>query len=201
MLLPVDRRAFLTARLRSAADTYGFVPGEGQEWLAAGGRPLFFPGISPTDPLGPQKKALLVALGAEEGAADGTWVELKALTRDGGAMAPFLRLVHLQDDGSDERVSALASWSAVPMELWDALQRPMGDALEARVAKSVLEACDAAITALPTADTLKDMAAPPAVGEEYTPERQRERMAARVLLGERCALEACSAFWKNAVAA
>jgi hypothetical protein len=178
--------------------TYGFVPGEGQDWLTGGGRPLFFPGLTAEDPLLPQKKALLVALGADEAAADGTWVEVKALSRNGGDMAPFLRLVHLEEDGSDERAKALASWSAVPMEMWQALQKPINDAVEERVATTVLGACDEALDALPTADDLKDAATPVAIdGSEETAARIRERLAARVLLGERCALEACTTYWRG----
>ena len=54
--------------------TYGFVPGASvPEWLASGGRPLYFEGVSPTDPLLPQKQALLVALGADVGAVVDTY--------------------------------------------------------------------------------------------------------------------------------
>ncbi|KAL1515147.1 hypothetical protein AB1Y20_004208 [Prymnesium parvum] len=179
--------------------TYGFVPGDGDAWLAAGGRPIFFEGFSRDDPLAAQKAAVLVALGADEAAAEGTWVELKALGR-GGEMAPFLRLVELADDGATPHAAALAAWEAEPRALWAALQLPLGAAAEARVAARVRAECEAALRALPAAEELKDAAAPPAGGGE-SGERVRRRLAARVLLGERCALEGCLAHWERAARA
>ena len=76
--------------------TYGFVPGASTtEWIAAGGRPMFFDGVTDDDPLMPQKRALLVALGADENAYAGTWLDLKARKDSCVAMAPLLRLAKL----------------------------------------------------------------------------------------------------------
>ncbi|KAL3892882.1 MAG: hypothetical protein SGPRY_014691 [Prymnesium sp.] len=196
--------------------TYGFVPGGDEDWLLTGGecrgdripsllarlmaaslagRPMFFEGISSSDSLAAQKKALLAALGVDESAADGTWVELKAVSRGGGEMAPFLRLAHLAEGEGIPLADALASWSASPQESWEALQQPLSPALEKRVAQVVLDKCEAAVELLPIAEELKKAAAP-ADGNETTT-RIRERFAARVLLGERCALEACIGFWQR----
>ena len=131
-----------------------------------------------------------MALGVDESAADGSWVEIKAMSRV--EMAPFLRLVHLVDDGSNPLFSELAAWSAPPMELWQALQQPIGAAVEAKVAQTVADACKASLEVFPSADSLKDGAAPAGLFEEESASRVRQRLAARVLLGERCALEACS---------
>lgn len=110
-------------------------------------------------------------------------------------MAPFLRLAHLAEGEGIPLADALASWSAPPQESWEALQQPLSPALEKRVAQVVLDKCEAAVELLPIAEELKKAAAP-ADGNETTT-RIRERFAARVLLGERCALEACIGFWKR----
>jgi len=190
--------------------TYGFVPGAAHEdWMASGGRPLFFEGVANSDPLSPQKRALLVALGADEGAADGTWLDLKPEKAQCVQMAPLLRLAHLspEEDGLDDSVQAqsvaLKEWRADPNELWTALQKPLTPATEAKVAKQVMEAVDAALSELPTADELAPRAAPPSemFAEDWTPEAERSRLAARVMLGERSALEVCKAVWERSIAA
>merc|ERR1719424_2316681 len=116
--------------------TYGFVPGSSvEEWIAAGGRPLFFDGVSPSDELLPQKRALLAALGASEGAADGQWLDLKPTADQCVAMAPLLRLANLSpgdaslEEGVRRLAEALAEWRADPTALWSALQRPVGAAV------------------------------------------------------------------------
>uniref|UniRef100_A0A7S3SHK1 Rubisco LSMT substrate-binding domain-containing protein n=1 Tax=Emiliania huxleyi TaxID=2903 RepID=A0A7S3SHK1_EMIHU len=126
--------------------TYGFVPGSSvEEWIAAGGRPLFFDGVSPSDELLPQKRALLAALGASEGAADGQWLDLKPTADQCVAMAPLLRLANLSpgdaslEEGVRRLAEALAEWRADPTALWSALQRPVGAAVEAKVAEQVPE--------------------------------------------------------------
>lgn len=124
--------------------TYGFVPGsEPQDFMAAGGRPVFFEGISPTDPLMPQKQALLVALGADESAGEGVWVDLQVNGAQSAAMAPLLRLKHLaegaesMDEAGRAMVTNLAAWQADPTLLWTSLQKPVGAAIEAKVAHQV----------------------------------------------------------------
>ena len=66
------------------------------------------------------------------------WIELSAQRSACLGMAPFLRLAQLQDDGTDERVTALAKWEAKPSEMWEALQAPMGSDAELRVAEQVV---------------------------------------------------------------
>ena len=58
-------------------------------------------------------------------------------------MAPLLRLAQLQPnlEGLEPDVTALATalqeWKADPNALWEKLQRPIGAAVEARVAEQV----------------------------------------------------------------
>ena len=193
-----------------------------QEWLSSGGRPLFFDGVRADDPLRPQKRALLVALGADESASDGQWVDVKPLEAQCLSMAPLLRLAHVtadgtpadQKDGADgaagERWRALAEWRAEPAEVWNALQRPVGAEIERRVAAQVIGACEGALASLPGAAELADAAREPegqeegaeeAGGERAAAGGVRARFAARVPLGERSALEACASVWRKAAAA
>lgn len=189
--------------------TYGFVPGSSvEEWIAAGGRPLFFDGVSPSDELLPQKRALLAALGASEGAADGQWLDLKPTADQCVAMAPLLRLANLSpgdaslEEGVRRLAEALAEWRADPTALWSALQRPVGAAVEAKVAEQVLSVCEEALAALPPADELAPRAKPDqGLPGDGTAEAERARCAARVMLGERSALEACVSVWEKVRAA
>merc|ERR1719281_624854 len=150
-----------------------------KEWIASGGRPLFFAGVQRADPLWEQKRAVLTALGAEEDAADGTWVDLKPTPAAGAA-------------------TALAEWRADPTELWNALQQPVDPAVEAAVAAQVLEACRGALAELPAAIDLAPRAASAESPASDSPEAERSRLAARVMLGERSALEACISVWEKA---
>ena len=179
--------------------TYGFVPGASpEEWVAAGGRPLFFEGIDKDDPLGLQKRALLVTLGTGEDAADGTWLDVQPRPDQCVLMAPLLRLAALADDGSEPLAADLAQWKADPKELWNRMQTPISAATEARVAEKVIATCNAALADLPEAEALL-----PAAADEKTTsaDAERARLAARVLLGERAALEACVSVWQKAAAA
>jgi len=178
--------------------TYGFVPGAGlAEWISSGGRPLFFDGVLPSDPLHEQKRALLSALGAQEGAVDGTWVDLKPTAASCTSMAPLLRLAYL-GRGDGDAATALAEWRAEPTELWAVLQKPVAPDAEAKVAAQVLQVCHAALDELPAADALAPRAARAESPENDTPEDERSRLAARVMLGERSALEACIGVWEKA---
>lgn len=166
--------------------TYGFVPGDGpQDWLASGGRPMMFEGVSRDDELHQQKVAMLVALGAEEDAAYGQWVDVKADPEQASSMAPLLRLAHLRrgvgakaageeaeeakadakaDAGSgevdmDALVGRLAEWKANPQEVWRAVQSRVSDDNERRVAQQVIEACDAALEGMPSSDEVAEQMA------------------------------------------
>jgi len=179
--------------------TYGFVPGASpEEWMTTGGRPLFFDGVEPSDPLREQKRAVLVTLGTEEEALEGTWLDLQPRAEQAVLMAPLLRLACLADDGTEpEMVQDLASWKADPRELWNRMQTPLSDETEAKVAQIVIETCDKALADLPDAETLLPAAADKTSDD---PDDERARLAARVMLGERAALEATVSVWKAAKA-
>lgn len=186
--------------------TYGFVPGEkSEEWLAAGGRPIFFDGISESDAMYQQKRAVLDALagGEDESFWAGMWVDLKADPSSCVAMAPLLRLSKLSSDETSAELKPfaerLASWQAEPMETWTRLQSPLDERTEKLVAEQVIAQCEEALTQLPPVETLIKTSEPAAEGAE--PDDGRARMAARVLLGERNALEACINVWKREAAA
>ena len=53
-------------------------------------------GVASSDPLYAQKRALIVALGADEAGVGGTWLDLKPQPSECLLMAPLLRLAHLQ---------------------------------------------------------------------------------------------------------
>ena len=113
-------------------------------------------------------------------------------------MAPLLRLAAMSDDGSEALATDLANWRAEPRAMWQRLQTPLSDATEAKVAAKVIAACDDALASLPKAEELLPDAAEQATG--LAPAAERKRLAARVLLGERAALESCVAVWKEAAA-
>ena len=174
--------------------TYGFVPGDQPaDWLKAGGRPLFFDGVSPSDPLLPQKTALLVALGAEEEGAMGSWLDVKAEPAELARIAPLLRLAHLDAHDCPELAKTLEGWGAQPQEFWQKLQAPISAPNEIKVAAHVGKQCKHALAMLPETD---------AIAEDARPKRgevpDRRALAARVLLGERYALEAAVDFWTKA---
>jgi len=191
--------------------TYGFVGGDtSPEWLSAGGAPLFFEGVRASDPLRQQKVAVLASLGAGEDAADGQWVDIKGTAESCLSMAPLLRLSHLSQESREAEtlVADLAKWGADPQQTWAALQKPLGPKIEASVAQQVVAECEAALGQLPAAEQLaKDAAdqgrsgeagaAPPS--DDSSHEVGRRRLAARVRLGERAALEACLQLWSRAL--
>lgn len=174
--------------------TYGFVPGDSPDaWMASGGRPLFFDGVAADDPLSMQKRAMLVALGAGEEASEGTWLDLQPRKEQCEMMAPLLRLAALADDGTEPLAADLAAWKADPQALWERMQSPLSDETEARVAAQVLATCETALDALPSAETLL----PASAGGDDSADAERSRLAARVMLGERAALEACVSVWQS----
>ena len=61
--------------------------------------------------------------------------------------------------------------------------------------------CDEALAELPDVDTLAQLARPPQLASDYSPADERARVAARVMVGERNALETCIAVWKSATTA
>lgn len=186
---------------------YGFVPGAGlKEWLATGGRPLYFEGIKPSDPLLMQKRAALEVLGAGDNAWEGTWLDLKPDHDQCVAMAPLLRFAHLatdveyEDPKLGELVQKLASWGADARDIWTAMSKPFDAAIETRVAAQVTKQCEEALEKMPSVEELAAAAAPPKEDAEISGkaavQAEKERLAARVLLGERSALEACIGVWK-----
>mmetsp|Transcript_160312 Transcript_160312/g.282878 ORF Transcript_160312/g.282878 Transcript_160312/m.282878 type:complete len:585 (+) Transcript_160312:43-1797(+) len=189
--------------------TYGFVPGDTKEdWLAAGGRPIFFEGVREDDPLRPQKQALLTALGVDEMGWAGTWVDLRASTQAAVSMAPLLRLAYLSPGKhSSHPVAAklaekLASWEAEPRETWQLLQTPLDPQTESLIAGQVIGQCEEALALLPPVENLAAASAPAdpeasAADDEEAAEQERARVAARVMLGERYALERCIGEWKQ----
>lgn len=189
--------------------TYGFVPGDTKEdWLAAGGRPIFFEGVREDDPLRPQKQALLTALGVDEMGWAGTWVDLRASTQAAVSMAPLLRLAymspgkHSSHPAAAEVAEKLASWEASPRETWQLLQSPLDAHTESLIAGQVIGQCEEALAILPPVETLAAASAPAdpeasATDGEQVAEEERARVAARVMLGERYALERCIGEWKQ----
>jgi hypothetical protein len=140
----------------------------------------------------------------------GTWVDLRPDETEVLKMAPLLRLAAVDTASMPDLASALASWSAEPLPTWSKMQSPIGAVVEAAIAERVLSACADALALLPTANALAATAAgpkPPDPGSwesEAPPETTAERrakMAARVKLGERHALEVCVAVWQRAAAA
>lgn len=171
--------------------TYGFVPGESAEdWLASGGRPVCFAGVNSTDALYPQKRALMVALGCEEDAVDAMWLDVTSDAKQSAQMAPLLRLAHLSADNAPELAATLSEWRAEPQPFWESLQRPVAPQNEAAVAEQVVAACRAALEPLPPVDE---------VAVKIKEGGARERLAAKVLLGERNALETAIAVWSAAL--
>jgi len=170
--------------------TYGFVP---NNMPAYAGRPVFFEGVQEGDPLSRQKQALFEALGADPEVLQGFWHEVRPVRSQCRAMAPKLRLAHLcQEDG---RLAAdLAAWKAEPKPFLQALQAPLSEENEKKVAEQVVSACSDALSSLPAEEELKDKALLPEKENEDATEI-RTRLAARVLLGERLALETCINEW------
>jgi len=178
--------------------TYGFVPGERlEEWLANGGRPVHFDGVSPNDPLKMQKQALLQALGTGEDAWQSIWHDVRPIEKTCRSMAPLLRLAHLSpEDGDGVVAQELKEWRAEPQKTWAMLQQPVSEANERKVAGQVLATCEEELAKLPPAEELVAASAPAA---SPGPPEIHAGLAARVLLGERMALEACIRVWKGAM--
>ena len=160
-------------------------------WLEQGGRPLQMKIFPPNDPLLLQKKALLVALGADELSLDDG---VEVLLRPDGPdeMAPFLRLGLTSEASYPELAKELSGWKADPMSVWTTLQRPVNPDLERLVTEEVLRVCEEALAPLPPS---MGMAMAAARDAPSTAQQAREQAAARVLLGERHTLEACRDHW------
>lgn len=174
--------------------TYGFLPGENyDEWLSHAGRPVHLDGVSPQDPLRPQKQALLQALGADEEAWVGLWHDLRPSPGACRSMAPLLRLAHIGKEDGDELPLAqdIVAWRAEPKSTWAKLHKPLTPGNEAQVANQVVSACEEALAQLPSAEKLLHQAA--------SSEQIRPCLAARVMLGERVSLEACLREWQTSV--
>ncbi|CAE7743059.1 SETD3 [Symbiodinium pilosum] len=170
--------------------TYGFVP---NNMPAYAGRPVFFEGVQAADPMARQKQALFEALGADPEVLQGFWHEVRPLPAQCRAMAPKLRLAHLkQEDG--EIAADLAAWRAEPKATLQALQSPISKENEKKVAEQVVNTCTEALAELPGEEELKEKALMPQTADEE-PLQVRTRLAARVLLGERLALETCVREW------
>ena len=108
------------------------------------------------------------------------------------------------DDGTEPELTAeLAAWKADPQAVWGRMQTPLSDETEAKVATKVIAACDEALAELPSAETLLPRAMPAApdaeASAELSAQQERSRLAARVMLGERAALEACQTVWNEAL--
>ena len=87
---------------------------------------------------------------------------------------------------------------SLTLEAWAALQRPVGDEVERRVAALLVASCEEALRPLPPAAELATLATAEATadaGAKAAAGAALERAAARVLLGERHALEACREHW------
>ena len=160
-------------------------------WLGQGGRPMQVRALRGDDPLLPQKKALLVALGADEDVDEGVEIDLKPGSPTEGAAV--LRLGQIDAEAAPALAKTLASWEADPREAWATLQRPIGDALEDRVAAQLVTLCEQALEPMPPSAALALAAAK----EPASAKQERERAAARVLLGERHALEECRDYWRK----
>ncbi len=181
--------------------SYGCVPAmSGMEveaasayWLEQGGRPIQLQPLQADDPIKMQKMALLVALGADDSVEAGVESDLRPATPD--EMAPLLRLGGITEGNCPELAETIKGWEADPMAVWGQLQRPVNAALEKVVTAQVLTACEEALAPLPPSMALA-MKACKGDGD-VTEEQERERAVARVLLGERHALEACVEYWKR----
>jgi len=170
--------------------TYGFVP---NNMPAYAGRPVFFEGVQAEDPMARQKQALFEALGADPEVLQGFWHEVRPLRAQCRAMAPKLRLAHMKKE--DGPIAAdLAAWRAEPKATLQALQRPISQDNEKKVAEQVVSTCSEALSELPAEEELKDKALVRET-ENEEPMEVRSRLAARVLLGERLALETCISEW------
>ncbi|CAK9099727.1 Actin-histidine N-methyltransferase (Endothelial differentiation inhibitory protein D10) (Protein-L-histidine N-tele-methyltransferase) (SET domain-containing protein 3) [Durusdinium trenchii] len=170
--------------------TYGFVP---NNLPAYAGRPVFFEGVSAEDGMAKQKQALFEALGADPTVLEGFWHELRPVGSQCRSMAPKLRLANLRpEDGP--LAEALKSWRAEPRATYEALQKPISAENEDRVKNQIVGAVKEALAELPAEKELQDKAQRAAEG----PQQIRETLAAKVLLGERLALETCLEQWNAA---
>ena len=169
--------------------TYGFVP---NNLPAYAGRPVFFEGVQPEDPFARQKQALFEALGADPSVLEGFWHELRPVGSQCRSMAPKLRLAQLsKEDGP--LAEALGAWKAEPKTTYQALQKPVSEKNEERVKQQIVSAVTAALDELPKEEELKEKAASSTAEEPF---QIHETLAAKVLLGERLALETCLQQWK-----
>ncbi|CAL1128102.1 unnamed protein product [Cladocopium goreaui] len=167
--------------------TYGFVP---NNLPAYAGRPLFFEGVQPDDPLSRQKQALFEALGADPAVLEGFWHELRPVGSQCRSMAPKLRLAQLsKEDGP--LAEALGAWKAEPKTTYQALQQPISAENEEKVKQQIISAVTAALEELPKEEELKAKAS----SSKQEPHEIHQTLAAKVLLGERLALETCLDQW------
>jgi hypothetical protein len=158
-------------------------------WLESGACPMQARALQPSDPLLMQKKALLVALGADEDVEEGVELDLRSSAPT--APAAVLRLGHVSEQTAPEVAALIGSWKAEPQDLWTRLQRPVNDAVERLVARQLVDLCEETLLKLPPS-------MPMAMAATSTPTsetQRREQSAARVLLGERHAIEACRDHW------
>ena len=185
--------------------SYGFVPevdlppeAAAAHWLEQGALPLTLTPLRPIeeDPIAMQKRALLAllldALGFDE-ASDENRIELSLVPSDPERIAPFLRLGVASSDNAPELAAKLEAWMAEPRATWATLQAPLSADNERLVAQQVLQLCDTALQPLPPSAGLALAAA----REPTSVAKAREQAAARVLLGERHAVEACREHWQR----
>eukprot|EP00967_Tisochrysis_lutea_P156255 scaffold314491_cov33-Tisochrysis_lutea.AAC.2 len=140
----------------------------------------------------------------------GTWVDLRPEESEVVKMAPLLRLAAVNERTMPELAASLAGWSAEPLPTWNKMQVPIGVEVELAIARRVIAQCEEALATLPTTESLAPIALgprPPDPGswesepEPETTAQRRAKLAARVMLGERHAIEVCASVWKRAAAA
>ena len=180
---------------------YGFVPSRSDLaaaeasalWCAAGEARMQMQVLEPSDPLREQKAALLGALGADVDLERGVEIEISAAEPE--AMAPVLRLGQVSAQTAAGLAAGLESWQASPADVWAQLQRPIGDEVERLVAAQLVAACDLALVNLPEGSLEVGAMMETGTGKEAR-QQELEQAAARILLGERFALETCRAHWQ-----
>lgn len=160
--------------------------------------------LQQSDPLFSQKTAVLTILSGDSSCEQGVEIILSA--SEPAAAAAVLRLGHLSEVTEPDIAGPLAQWRALPAALWEQLQKPASADNEGKVAGQLVEICNEALLVLPDAKPLSaaaleslggDAMAEGAEGERRA--RARAWAAARVLLGERHALEACRDYWSNRI--
>ena len=138
---------------------------------------------------------VLVFLGATCNNATSPSTTEYAYTTTSRRLQVFKLIGGITEGNCPELAETIKGWEADPMAVWGQLQRPVNAALEKVVTAQVLKACEEALAPLPPSMALA-MKACKSDGD-VTEEQERERAVARVLLGERHALEACVEYWKR----